>query len=188
MNDRRYPDEVADAFPEPPTEFTDREGRTVEIRPYGGSEPDYESLVEMYDAFDPADRAQGIPPGGEKRIREWLDAILADDCYNVVAWCGDDAAGHATLVPDGDAYELAIFVHQTYQRAGIGTHLIRGLLGHGQARGVRKVWLTVERWNRAAVSLYKKIGFETSNAESFELEMGLRLSEEDDGDTEESDA
>jgi len=175
MSDRGYPDAVADEFPPPPTAFTDREDREVEIRPYEGNETDHETLVEMYDTFDPADRAQGIPPGGEKRIREWLDAILADDCYNVIAWCGDEAAGHATLVPDGDAYELAIFVHQEYQRAGIGTHLIRGLLGHGQANGVRKVWLTVERWNRAAVSLYKKIGFETSDAESFELEMGLRL-------------
>ncbi|ESS03241.1 MAG: hypothetical protein A07HR67_01636, partial [uncultured archaeon A07HR67] len=35
----------------------------------------------------------------------------------------------------------------------------------------------VERWNRAAVSLYEKIGFETSNAQSFELEMALRLNE-----------
>jgi ribosomal protein S18 acetylase RimI-like enzyme len=175
MSDRRYPDAVADAFPIPPTEFTDREDRTVEIRPYDGGEAAYESLVGMYDDFDPSDRAQGIPPGGEKRIREWLDAILGGDCYNVIAWCGDEVAGHATLVPDGDAYELAIFVHQEYQRAGIGTHLIRGLLGHGQAEGVEKVWLTVERWNRAAVSLYKKIGFETSDAESFELEMGLRL-------------
>ncbi|TKX80239.1 GNAT family N-acetyltransferase [Halorubrum sp. SD626R] len=175
MSDRRYPDAVADAFPIPPTEFTDREGRTVEIRPYDGGNAAYESLVGMYDDFDPSDRAQGIPPGGEKRIREWLDAILGGDCYNVIAWCGDEVAGHATLVPDGDAYELAIFVHQEYQRAGIGTHLIRGLLGHGQAEGVEKVWLTVERWNRAAVSLYKKIGFETSDAESFELEMGLRL-------------
>ena len=181
MSDRRYPDAVADEFPVPPTEFTDREERTVEIRPYEGTGEGYESLVEMYDAFDPADRAQGIPPGGEKRIREWLDAILADDCLNVIAWCGDDVAGHATLVPDGDAYELAIFVHQEYQRAGIGTHLIRGLLGHGQSEGVRKVWLTVERWNRAAVSLYKKIGFETSDAESFELEMGLRLNPDADG-------
>jgi len=181
MSDRRYPDAVADEFPVPPTEFTDREERTVEIRPYEGTGEGYESLVQMYDAFDPADRAQGIPPGGEKRIREWLDAILADDCLNVIAWCGDDVAGHATLVPDGDAYELAIFVHQEYQRAGIGTHLIRGLLGHGQSEGVRKVWLTVERWNRAAVSLYKKIGFETSDAESFELEMGLRLNPDADG-------
>ncbi|MDZ5810389.1 GNAT family N-acetyltransferase [Halorubrum sp. AD140] len=181
MSDRRYPGAVADEFPVPPVEFTDREGRTVELRPYEGSEEGYESLVAMYDDFDPADRAQGIPPGGEERIREWLDAILGDDCLNVIAWCGDEVAGHATLVPDGDAYELAIFVHQTYQRAGIGTHLIRGLLGHGQARGIRKVWLTVERWNRAAVSLYKKIGFETSNAESFELEMGLRLNDEAEG-------
>ena len=180
MNDRRYPETTADAFPVPPTEFTDREDRTVEIRPYDGSDAEYQSLVEMYDAFDPADRAQGIPPGGEGRIREWLDAILADDCHNVIAWCGDEVAGHATLVPDGDAYELAIFVHQTYQRAGIGTHLIRGLLGYGQSMGIQKVWLTVERWNRAAVSLYKKIGFETSNAESFELEMGLRLNEAND--------
>ncbi|WP_233139080.1 MULTISPECIES: GNAT family N-acetyltransferase [Halorubrum] len=175
MSDRGYPEAVADEFPAPPTEFTDREGRTVEVRPYEGTEAGYEALVEMYDAFDPADRAQGIPPGGEERIREWLDAILGDDCLNVIAWCGDEVAGHATLVPDEDAYELAIFVHQEYQRAGIGTHLIRGLLGHGQAEGIRKVWLTVERWNRAAVSLYKKIGFETSDAESFELEMGLRL-------------
>ena len=175
MNDRRYPDAVADEFPPPPTTFTDREDREIEIRPYEGSEEVHEALVAMYDDFDPADRAQGIPPGGEKRIREWLEAILEADCYNVVAWCGEEAAGHATLVPDGDAYELAIFVHQEYQRAGIGTHLIRGLLGHGQANGVGKVWLTVERWNRAAVSLYKKIGFETSDAESFELEMGLRL-------------
>jgi len=191
MSDRGYPEAVADAFPAPPTAFTDREERTIEIRPYTGAEAGREALVEMYDTFDPADRAQGIPPGGEDRIREWLEAILADDCLNVIAWCGDAVAGHATLVPDEDAYELAIFVHQEYQRAGVGTRLIRGLLGHGQAEGVRKVWLTVERWNRAAVSLYKKIGFETSDAESFELEMGLRLNpdgdEEDGGDSDEGD-
>ena len=177
MSNREYPEVVAGEFPALPVTFTDHEDRSVEIRPYEATEAAYESLIQMYDTFDPADRAQGIPPGGEQRIRDWLDAILVDDCLNVIAWCGNDVAGHATLVPDGDAYELAIFVHQEYQRAGIGTNLIRGLLGHGQAEGITKVWLTVERWNRAAVSLYKKIGFETSNAESFELEMGLRLND-----------
>ena len=177
MNDRRYPDETAGPFAAPPIEFTDREGRAVEVRTYDGSEESTEALAEMYIEFDPSDRAQGIPPGTESRVRELLDAILGEDCLNVIAWCNGEAAGHATLVPDGDAYELAIFVHQTYQRAGIGTRLIRGLLGYGQSEGVENVWLTVERWNRAAVSLYEKIGFETSNAESFELEMGLRLNE-----------
>jgi GNAT superfamily N-acetyltransferase len=176
MSDRIYPEAPAGAFTEPPVEFEDRDGRTIEIRPYQGDEAELEALVDMYLDFDPADRAQGIPPGRENRIRSWLENILDGDCLNVIAWDESDAAGHATLVPaDDEAYELAIFVLQKYQQAGIGTKLIEALLGYGRANDVGKVWLTVERWNRAAVSLYKKIGFETSDAESFELEMTLRL-------------
>ncbi|SNR52468.1 GNAT family N-acetyltransferase [Halorubrum vacuolatum] len=177
MSPRRFPEDVADDFPSPPMTFDDRSGRAVEVRAYDGSEPEHEALVAMYTSFDPADRAQGIPPGGESRVRDWLEAILDEDCFNVLAWCDGEVAGHATLVPDGDgeSYELAIFVHQDYQEAGIGTRLIRGLLGYGQRHDIEKVWLTVERWNHPAVSLYKKIGFETSNAESFEMEMSLRL-------------
>ena len=170
MTPARFPDEVAETFPEPPL--------SIEIRAYQGDDAEYEALAEMYDAFDPADRAQGIPPSQPEAVRDWLDTILAEDCLNVIAWQGDDAAGHATLVPDEDAYELAIFVLQEYQEAGIGTRLMKALLGYGQAEGIRKVWLTVERWNRAAVALYKKIGFETSNAESFELEMAIRLNDD----------
>ncbi|ELZ92961.1 N-acetyltransferase GCN5 [Haloferax mucosum ATCC BAA-1512] len=179
MSPRTYSEAVADPYEAPPLSFTDGDNRTIELRAYDGSDEELEALVEMYDAFDPSDRAQGIPPGREDRIRDWLDNILGDDCLNVVAWSDDEVAGHATLVPDGDAYELAIFVHQDYQRAGIGTRLIKALLGHGRESGVEKVWLTVERWNRAAVGLYKTVGFETSDAESFELEMTIRLSEPD---------
>ncbi|WP_410766345.1 GNAT family N-acetyltransferase [Haloferax sp. DFSO60] len=177
MSTRIYPDSIASPFDPPPQSFSDREERTIELRGYDGLDEELEALVEMYDSFDPADRAQGIPPGREDRIREWLENILGEDCHNVIAWDGDEVAGHATLVPDGDAYELAIFVHQTYQRAGIGTKLIKSLLGYGRENGVEKVWLTVERWNRAAVGLYQSVGFETSDSESFELEMTIRLAE-----------
>jgi ribosomal protein S18 acetylase RimI-like enzyme len=176
--DRVYPDEPAGEFPRPPITFEDREGRTVEVSAMARdpTTADIEPVVAMYDTFDPADRAQGVPPVGEERVRDWFDTLLSADSYNVVAWVDDEAVGHATLVPDADdAYELAIFVHQDYQGAGIGTHLIEGLLGHGQAHGVERVWLTVERWNQPAVNLYKKVGFETASAESFELEMAIRL-------------
>ncbi|NHN60973.1 MULTISPECIES: GNAT family N-acetyltransferase [Halorussus] len=171
-SERSYPDEpAAGSFPEPPLSFADKEGREIEIRPY--EEGEFDAIVEMYADFDPADRAQGIPPATEERVRDWLETLL--EGLNVVAWHDDRAVGHATLVPDEDAYELAIFVHQEFQRSGIGSRLIRALLGHGRANGAEKVWLTVERWNHAAVNLYESVGFETHGTESFEIEMVLRL-------------
>ncbi|QSG08129.1 GNAT family N-acetyltransferase [Halapricum desulfuricans] len=171
---RTYPDEPAGEFPRPPRTITDREDREIEIRV---AEPDdRDALVEMYSAFDPSDRAQGIPPVKEYAIDNWLDTVLAEDCLNVIAWDGEDAVGHAMLVPDNeDAHELAIFVLHTYQGAGIGTGLLETLLGHAQREGIETVWLTVERWNEPAIELYKKVGFEICGTESFEIEMSIRL-------------
>ncbi|UWG46699.1 Acetyltransferase (GNAT) family [Halanaeroarchaeum sp. HSR-CO] len=174
---RTYPETAAGSFPVPPVTFTDREDRSITVRAFESE--DLPALVEMYDGFDPADRAQGIPPIGEDRIRNWLDHLLEEGSKNVVAVSDEAVVGHATLVEDDDdGYELAIFVHQDFQGAGIGTRLLRTLLGYGQSEGVEKVWLTVERWNRPAVKLYEKVGFETTEAESFELEMAIRLSPE----------
>jgi RimJ/RimL family protein N-acetyltransferase len=143
---RVYPDEVAGPYDPPPRSFEDREGRELRVHTYGEgpAEDEAEALLEMYVAFDPEDRAQGIPPTGEDRVRAWLENILAPDCVNVVAWHDGDAIGHATLVPDGDcAYELAIFVLAAYQNAGVGTRLIEALLGAGREEGIDRVWLTV---------------------------------------------
>lgn len=173
MTDRRYPDEAAGPFPTPPIRWTDDSDRPIEI---DVCQNDLEGLVEMYADFDPAERAQGIPPVGEGAIREWLDHLFCTDCYNVVATHDEDLIGHATLVGDDKgAYELAIFVHQDYQDAGIGTKLLEALLGHAAENGVEKVWLTVERWNKPATYLYQKVGFEGTGAEDFEREMSIRL-------------
>lgn len=175
-----YPDEPVGPFAPPPRVFEDGNGREIEARVLR-EEDNFDAVVEMYVDFDPADRAQGVPPIGEDQIREWLVGLRDCDGYNVVVWHDEQVAGHATLVPDDDgAYELAIFVDQNYQGAGVGTELIESLLGAGQAEGVEVVWLTVERWNRPAVALYDKMGFETVSAESFELKMGVRLNESDD--------
>jgi len=171
---RDYPDEPADEFPRPSRTVTDREGREVELVSVDAS--DHESVLEMYLSFDPADRAQGIPPAREEAIEDWLDTILGENTLNVIAVHEGSVVGHATLVPDRHGeYELAIFVLQAFQGAGIGTHLVETLLGLAQSRSVEHVWLTVERWNDPAVALYRKVGFETTEAESFEIEMSIRL-------------
>jgi len=171
---RDYPDEPADKFPRPPRTVTDREGRDVELLAADAS--DHDGVLEMYLSFDPADRAQGIPPAREPAIEDWLDTILGEDTLNVAAVHEGSVVGHATLVPDRHGeHELAIFVLQTFQGAGIGTNLVETLLGLAQSEGLGKVWLTVERWNDPAVTLYRKVGFETTDAESFEIEMSIRL-------------
>ncbi|QLG49254.1 GNAT family N-acetyltransferase [Natrinema halophilum] len=193
MGSRQYPDEPSGPFPSPPTTVDDREGRSIEIR----SPPNFtgevlDDVIQMYAKFDPTDRAQGIPPTGEARIRNWLETI-GDDSINVVARHDDDVVAHAMLVPDTDdpsaiedvgdvEWELAIFVLQAYQRAGIGTTLLENLLGHASDIGLTHIWLTVERWNNPAIALYRRVGFESTGTESFEQEMAILLdAAEDDG-------
>lgn len=179
MSDRQYPDSVAGDFTSPPISFVDTAGRRIRIEPDDGDDRTFESLVAMYDTFDPADRAQGIPPATTDRIREWLNKILTERCLNLIAWHDQKVAGHTTLVADDGEYELAIFVHQSYQEASIGTHLMESILAYGGENGVNRVWLSVERWNKPAIGLYEQVGFEISNTESFELEMTLRLQDTD---------
>jgi ribosomal protein S18 acetylase RimI-like enzyme len=180
--ERRYPEESVGGFPVPPASFTDAAARAIDFLAYGDGpiEDEREALVAMYANFDSADRAQGVPPIREPAVRDWLEALLAEDAVNVLAWHDEFVAGHATLVPDREgSNELAIFVHHQYQGAGIGSRLIRHLLGEGARRGIERVWLTVERWNSPAVNLYRDVGFETTEAESFELEMAIRLAPPD---------
>lgn len=180
---RRYPETPAGPFPEPPLSFLDNEDRHIDIHVFGTGPLDTTSeerteLTEMYLDFDPADRAQGIPPGTKDQIDDWLDVLLDDTAINLLAWHKTTVAGHAVLVPENaqtGPHELAIFVHQTYQRAGIGSTLLEALLGAAATQGVTKIWLTVERWNDPAVHLYRKVGFEVTDAKSFELEMAIRL-------------
>lgn len=171
---REFPPTAAGAFPAPPRELTDEEGRSIELRE--ATDEDVESIVEMYVAFDPADRAQGIPPAREPGIRDWLDTIEGAGSLTVLANHDGDVVGHGMLVPDDEgAYELALFVLQAYQGAGIGTELLRTLLGLGREEGVERVWLSVERWNDAAIHVYEKVGFQRIGTASFEVEMAMAL-------------
>ena len=158
-------------FSTPPWTFTDAENRSVSIeRHTDGVEP----LVEMYQHFDSASSSQGLPPRTEERTREWLTA-LQPDSIDVVARHDGTPIGHALLVPYDDTSELAIFVRPEYQSVGIGTHLIRGLLGVGQNEGISHVWLSVARENRIAMRLYRSAGFEVSEHDRGEFKMERTL-------------
>lgn len=153
-------DEAATAgeptFPRPPHAFTDGAGRAVRVDVYDGG---FDSLLAMYDAFEDADRAQGLPPRHEQGRRSWLASLLEAGIH-LVARHGTSVVGHAALIPmEDDRHELIVFVASDYRFAGIGTELVETLLGYGRANGVRRVWLTVRRHNRVARRLYASVGF-----------------------------
>ena len=157
---------------EPPRRFLDRCEREILIREVDGAT----GLAPMYRRFRPEDRAQGLPPPRE-RLPRWLEEL--EGALHVVAETADgarEAVGHAFLVPaSGTTAELAVFVLDGYREAGIGTALVRCLLGVGAREGFDRIWLVVERTNTPAVRLYRKVGFRTLAAEGPQLEMDLLL-------------
>lgn len=151
-----------------PTDVVDGTGRRIEFRT--ASTADLDDLDGMYAAFGQADRAQGIPPVTARRRTRWLERLLSDG-LGVVAWHRETPVGHAALVPmDDGSSELVIFVAPEYQQTGIGSSLLAVTLAHGRTCGVDRVWLSVRRENRVAVTLYRSADFETVETGS-EMEM-----------------
>jgi ribosomal protein S18 acetylase RimI-like enzyme len=156
----------------PPFIITDDDGREVHFRPY--RETDFDSLVPMYDDFDPTQRAQGVPPLDTEDIRGWLASVLGGP--NVVATVDDKIVGHVGFVPDGtDRHELLIFVHQEYQQAGIGSTLMAAGLGHAKQAGVGYVWLSVEKTKRYQQRFYGRAGFSAVNPTGMTYRMSRSL-------------
>ena len=167
-----HPPQSDDRFPVPPLEFRDDEDRRISIRTADAG--DFDALAAMYDDFGAESRAQRIPPVDERRRRDWLETLLADG-WDVAAYHEGAPVGHASLVPiDETTAELAIFVAPGYQLAGIGSRLLRTLLGCGSTHGVEGVWLTVDRTNRVALNLYRSVGFSAVRGGA-EREMELNL-------------
>lgn len=137
--------------------ITDAEGRTYRVRRYAPS--DRGALQAMYEAFEPKRVAQGLPPADAEGVARWLERVLPRGEHVVVDSDGR-IVGHAMLIPmeDGGA-ELANFLCRSVRGRGVGTALNRVVLALAREAGYRRVWLSVEPWNRAAVRSYLKAGF-----------------------------
>ncbi len=166
------PRSTAPDLPVSTTSFRDREGRCLRIATLGAGpcDDEREPLETMYDEYDTADRAQGLPPAEEDALAAWLDSVL--EGANVLAWDDDRVVGHAGLYPvEADRHELVIFVAGDYQGARVGSELLSQLLAAHRERGGGTVQLSVEPGNEAAISLYQHFGFEIVDETVMELSM-----------------
>jgi RimJ/RimL family protein N-acetyltransferase len=153
----------------------DKHGVSFVARDY---EPaDGEKLVAMYADFEPKRAAQGLPPTGEAKIRLWLQRVLARGRHVLIEVEGR-VRGHIMLMPhDQDCVELANFLHQSIRGRGIGTAMNALALRLAQESGARRIWLSVEPGNRAAVRSYERVGFRRlpGSLWASEIEMELNV-------------
>jgi RimJ/RimL family protein N-acetyltransferase len=137
---------------------------------------DFPSLLEMYRTFSPKPASQGLPPEDAETCQNWLKTLFRIG-LNALAWRGDSVIGHAALIADvkGKSGELVIFVDQNHRNLGIGTELARFVLEKFGQCGFELVWLTVRVSNFIAIKLYRKVGFEFCDTDSYERVMAIKL-------------
>ncbi len=112
-------------------------------------------------------------PPTEKDVREKWEKRLSDQqIHTLVAETGDieEVIGYARLRKgEGKAShvgEISILaVRVDWQRKGIGTQLMRGILVLAKSLALKRLRLTVNADNRGAIRLYEKFGFEIEGRE-----------------------
>jgi RimJ/RimL family protein N-acetyltransferase len=158
--------------------MTDRTGRQFLARDL--EKADRDRLLAMYSGFEPKRAAQGLPPQDDARIDRWLDRVLPRGRHLVVEVEGR-VCGHVMLMPMDEATtELANFLHQSVRGRGIGTAMNALALRMARADGFKRVWLSVEPGNRAAVRSYEKVGFRRLPGSYWapEIEMMVELAQD----------
>jgi ribosomal protein S18 acetylase RimI-like enzyme len=153
-----------------------QKGHLITIVPY--EEGYFGSLIHMYDSYNPLGSVQGLPPIDQDKRHQWVQGMIGNG-INLAALHEDAVIGHASLfsMPVNWA-EYFIFVHQDYQRQGIGTAITLYVIDWARKEKLSTLWLSVERNNFIAIALYRKVGFKRIGSTGNCWEMILTITEE----------
>lgn len=148
----------------------------ITVIPY--EERYFPSLVHMYDTYNPLGSVQGLPPLDRDKRHQWVEDMICRGT-NLLALHENSVIGQASLfsMPVNWA-EYFIFIHQDFQRQGIGTAITSYVIDWARQEDLSTIWLTVERKNHVAIALCRKAGFKRIGSSGSELEMVLTLRQE----------
>lgn len=89
------------------------------------------------------------------------DCLAAGYSCWVAERAGEVVAYSIVMFGAGEGHVLNCCVHPRHQNQGIGRRLMQRILAQGRGYGVEAIYLEVRPSNRAALSLYQDLGFET---------------------------
>ncbi len=113
-------------------------------------------------------REQGFPD------EEWTRRCMSAYC----AFEDGKPGGVLSAVEEGeDCHIYGVYVRNLARGKGIGEAMMEAALDDMQKKDVKRLMLSVKPGQRAAISLYKKIGFQIVK-EACEIEMALDLTQQ----------
>jgi len=138
-----------------------KDGREVLLRLLRPDDKD--SLLNMMNGLSPKALRWSNPPYDEVKIDRWMSGVGTG--LSIVAIYKDRVVGisavHRLTRPrERGIGNMMIYLHQNFHGAGLGTVMIEEILMLAKCRGLHRIGLEVVEDNDAAVTLYKKRGFE----------------------------
>jgi GNAT superfamily N-acetyltransferase len=130
------------------------DGSELLIRPATGD--DLAAVHDLHERSAAAarQRYRGAVPD-DSRLARLLEPIGG---VTLLALHGDEVVAVATLVAEGDLGEVALLVQDEWQRRGIGTALLRRLIGYADRAGFAAVVAHAAAENTAILHTLRRIG------------------------------
>ena len=113
------------------------------------------ALVTMYLSFQPKGACLGLPPRKEPQL--WLENLSVFPNFVVVV--DDRVVAHAALCDDGEAGEVAVFVHQDFRGRRLGKMLLSALVDEARRKRLKKIWGMTDLDNVPMLRLARSLGF-----------------------------
>jgi len=137
-----------------------KDGRTIALRSMRAEDED--KLFEMFSSLSEDAVRWGLPPYTREVIKRWISNL--PHSIAIVALHGDRIVGQASIykIPPPrrkGVGNLGIYIHQDFQKVGLGTVMVSELLEIARKEKLHKIELGVIAENIRAFRLYEKFGF-----------------------------
>ena len=137
-----------------------KDGREIILRLLATG--DKQALLNMVNALSPEALLWGNPPYDEGKIDRWMTGV--DRRLSLVAVHDGRIVGiagiHAPSLPRMRGIgNMMIYLHQDFHGVGLGTAMTEKLLALAKDEGLHRIGLEVVEDNKAAVRLYRRLGF-----------------------------
>jgi RimJ/RimL family protein N-acetyltransferase len=137
-----------------------KDGREVTIRLL--AENDKEGLFQMFSSMSEEALQWSMAPYTREGIDRWISNI--SNLISLVAEHGNRIVGYTQIYRFSQPRrkgigEQLIYLHQDFHNVGLGTAMMEKLLQLAKKKGMHKIDLSVVADNKAAIQLYRKLGF-----------------------------